>query len=209
MSVSTQVLRRSNRGHARELRRAMSAGRVRDVIGRIEPGCEIFGLTKGDYSLIDIIEHVLEEIGRSDVVVSTWTAAAADVKRAHDLLTDKRVASLRFLVDRSFPSRQPEYCAGLVRAFGKDTIRMTRSHCKFVLLDSGDLKVVIRTSMNLNENRRVENFEISEDPAFHGFLMELVDEIFQEPFEYTEGHFSKLGQQAETGFEALGGWANG
>ena len=134
MDNSSQVHRRPNKGHARELRRAMCKGRVRDVIGRIELGCEIFCLTKGDYSLIDIIEHVLNEIGRSDVVISTWTAAAADIKRAHDLLTDKSVASLRFLVDRSFPSRQPEYCVKLVQAFGKDAIRMTRSHCKFVLL---------------------------------------------------------------------------
>ena len=76
-------------------------------------------------------------------------------------------------------------------------------------MDSGVLKVVIRTSMNLNENRRVENLEITEDPAFHGFLLELIDEVFQEPFEFTEGHFTGLGQRGGDQFDGLKEWANG
>ena len=52
------------------------------AIGSLTKGCEIFGLTKGNFSLISILEHCLEQTGLADVVVSTWTAAAVDIKAA-------------------------------------------------------------------------------------------------------------------------------
>ncbi len=148
------------------------------AIGAVEPGCEIFGFTKGQFSLTDIILHVLTATGPADVVVSTWTAAHADIQTHHRLLTAGGVRSMRFVIDRGFPSRQPEYCDLLVSKFGPDCIRLTRIHAKFVLIRNEQWSVAIRTSMNLNTNPRFENFEISDDPVLADFLTEIVEEIF-------------------------------
>lgn len=174
-----QVIRRTRdtlRG--REVRRELTARTAAGALGAIEPGCEIYCLTMGKFSLVDVIEHVLAATGPADVVVSTWTAAAADVGFANRLLVDGRLRSLRFVVDYSFPFRQPAYCAALREAFGDESIRATKNHAKFVLVRNAEWNVVIRTSMNLNECRRLESLEISEDAELAGWLADVVDRLF-------------------------------
>jgi hypothetical protein len=82
------------------------------------------------------------------------------------------------LVDFSFPVRQPAYCAALRQRFGDEAIRMTVTHAKFISLRNSTWNVVIRTSMNLNENRRMENIEVSDDAALAEFLESVCDRIF-------------------------------
>lgn len=162
----------------RKVRRELTTADCAAALGPLERGVDLYCLTMGKFSLIDVVEHVLEATGPADVVVSTWTAAGADIGFANGLLTDGRIKSLRFLVDFSFPSRQPAYCAALREAFGDDSIRVTKNHAKFVLVTNGEWRVVIRTSMNLNECRRLETVEISDDAELAGFLLEVVDALF-------------------------------
>ena len=162
----------------REVRRVLCIRNVAEAVGEIRPGCEIYGLTGGQWSLIDLIIHCLEATGPADVVVSTWTAASADIGFAFDLLRSGQIRSLRFLVDFSFPARQPAYCAALRERFGDDAIRVCKNHAKFVLIRAGQWNLVIRTSMNVNLNRRMESFEISDDAALAGYLSEIIAGLF-------------------------------
>jgi len=41
--------------------------------------------------------------------------------------------------------------------------------------------------MNLNENRRIENFEISDSEDLAGYLVKIVDSFFYKPFAYRVG----------------------
>ena len=72
------------------------------------------------------------------------------------------------------------YLAELVRLFGDDAIRTTRTHAKFAVITNDEWAVAVRTSMNLNENPRLESIEVSDDAALAGFLLRVVDEIFAE-----------------------------
>lgn len=66
-----RTLRREKR--ARSIRVAKQ-GRARDAIGALTPGCEIYILTFGQFSLIHALTAILEQTGPADVNVSTWTA---------------------------------------------------------------------------------------------------------------------------------------
>ena len=162
----------------RIIRRQLAARSVSEALGPILKGCEVYGLSKGQFSLIDIITYCLEATGPADVVLSTWTAANADLKFAYRLMTTGAIRSLRFLVDFSFPSRQPAYCAALRETFGDDVIRISKNHAKFCTITNDTWHLVIRTSMNLNENRRLESFEISDDANMAAFLEEVVRDLF-------------------------------
>jgi hypothetical protein len=111
-------------------------------------------------------------------LISTWTAANADLEFAFNFLGDGRIKSLRFIVDYSFPTRQPAYCSALRERFGDEAIRLTNSHAKFVLVRNETWNLVIRSSMNLNENRRLESFEISDDPKMADYVEGIADELF-------------------------------
>jgi len=162
----------------RTMIRAFSAESAAMAVGDLTPGCEIYGFTKGQFSLIDLVEHCLTCTGPADVFIATWSAAAGDIQRAHKFLKNGRIRSIRFLVDYSFQSRKPEFCQELVATFGHDVLRVTVTHAKYVMIRNDDWNLVVRTSMNLNYNPRFENFEISDDMEFAEFQQAIVDEVW-------------------------------
>lgn len=153
---------------------------ARTALAEFDRGMETYCLTFGQFSLMDAIEAILEKTGPADVAISTWTAGNADLSRSAEHLHNGAIRSMRFIADCSFGQRQPGYLAELVRLFGDDAIRTTRTHAKFAVVSNADWAVAVRTSMNLNENPRLESIEVSDDAALAGFLLRVVDEIFAE-----------------------------
>lgn len=200
----------------REFRHGTRGESAVRCIGDISKGCDIFGLTKGDFSMIDILRHVAKQIGPCHIDIGTWTAAAADIKQAENMLHDKNILGMRWLVDRSFPARQQKYYASLLNKFGQDSVRLARFHAKFILLENEEFSVAVRTSMNLNENKRIEFYEISEGSPISGYLKEIVDYHFAMPSEDSYSAFKDFDLSREvsnTAFDAkkqeqprLGGW---
>jgi hypothetical protein len=179
MSVEQQA-RAHRADHRYRAIRAAKQGSARDAIGTLTPGYDAFILTFGQFSLIDVLSTLLEQTGPADVIISTWTAGIRDTAKAAWLVETSAIRSLRFLVDRSFLTRQPEYCRAMRRAFGDGCIRTCRTHAKFMVVHNERWHLAIRTSMNLNENEQMENLEISDDPALCAFLTQVADDVYSE-----------------------------
>ena len=167
---------KTTREKNREIRHITQGENARLAIGDITKNCDIYGLNKGQFSIINIIEEVLKQVGGGDVVISTWTAAKYEMTKAEEFINKGLFNSIKFIVDRSFKTRQPKYYKILNDKFG-DIVYETNSHAKFVLIKNNDWNIVIRTSMNLNENKRLENFEISDDENFFKYMAELCNDI--------------------------------
>lgn len=199
---------------SREFRHGTRGESAARCIGPISKGSEVFGLTKGDFSMIDILRHIAREIGPCRIDIGTWTAAAAEIKQAFDMLNDGNILSMRWLVDRSFPQRQPKYFYALRDKFGEDCIRLARFHAKFILIENDDYSVAVRTSMNLNLNQRIEFYEISEGSPISGYLKQVVDYHFELPLEDSYSGFKDFKIEDEPGARPrhsadparLGGW---
>lgn len=179
----TDFARMRRRLERRRAIRAAKIGLARDAIGKLEPGFELYCLTFGQFSLIDVLEFCLEQTGPADVDLATWTVADAAIDRCAALLEDGRLRRLRWVVDNSYPQRHPAYCARLRRKFGDAAIRTTRSHAKFCSIRNSAWSIAIRTSMNLNENIRLESLDLSEGGGLAEFLSAVVDSIFSEQLE--------------------------
>lgn len=148
------------------------------LIGPLAPGVEICGLTNGQFSLVDMIEHVLTETGPADVTVATWTMGIYDTERGFDFVENGLIRRIRFLIDPSMFSRRPDLAAVLVKGFGADSFRPVNVHAKFATVRGDALAVAIRSSMNLNPNNRIESFDISVDDDVCRFFETAVDDIF-------------------------------
>jgi len=96
------------------------------------------------------------------------------------MLQSSAILSMRFIVDRSFLTRVPQYCADMRFLFGDSCIRTGRTHAKFATIHNDEWTIALRTSMNLNHNARSENFELSDDPELFAFLKQVCDDIFNE-----------------------------
>jgi hypothetical protein len=163
----------------REIRLAKTLNAA-NAIGELKLMQDVYILTFGQFSLIDSLIHILEQTGPADVALSTWTAADAHLEQAKAMMESASIRSFRMVIDRSFETRQPGYVYHMRKLFGVDCIRAIRTHAKFFVISNEKWKVVARTSMNLNENPRLETIEISTDPALADFLLAVVDEIFNE-----------------------------
>ncbi len=173
----------------------MSAAKA---IGSLDKNTDTFILTYGQFSLIDAIMVILDQTGSADVCISTWTAAHAHLDLSEELMASSDIRSLKMVVDRSFKTRQPKYFNRMVKLFGVNCIREIRTHAKFITVRNDNWDIVVRTSMNLNENPRLENLEISHDKGFADFFDEIVDNIFEEvPPSYSKSDLLKLEQVPE------------
>lgn len=162
----------------RDRPRLFKVGEARAALAEFDKGVELTCYTFGQFSIIDAIVALLVKTGPAHVVIATWTAGAADLRRARELMRDERFLSCRWIVDHSFKNRQPEYLQTMVELFGEESIRSLKTHAKFAVIYNDEWSVVVRTSMNLNENKRLENMDVIENREFCRWHLDLVDGVF-------------------------------
>lgn len=148
-----------------------------EAVGQLRPGMRVIGLTKGQFSMLDLLTALLAQTGPADVTVSTWTIAKGDADRVATFLANGAVRSFRLVIDRSFPTRYPQYCGTLLAHFGAGAIRMMRTHAKFALLSNDRWALTCRASFNLNPNPRCEQFDLDDSREIHDFFDAYVSEL--------------------------------
>ena len=167
------------RAHKRRYFVASRLEGAAETIGPLNSGDEITGLTCGQFSMIDIVEHMLNEaVGPADVFVSTWTAGIYDVERAAQLRDRCAIRSIRWLMDRAMFSKSPQYAGPMIETFGLDAFRDTSVHAKVTLVASDAKRMVCRSSMNLNKNLKTEQFDISVCDETYAFYLRWADELW-------------------------------
>lgn len=176
MTQAKAVRRASQAGRRRV--RTFKVGSARDTLGELTPGIELYCLTMGQFSLIDLLLAIMEQTGPAEVDCATWIAAQADLDVVEELLGRAEITRFRLLVDRSFVRMKPARCRRIEEMFGPGTIRSAGNHSKFLRISNDSWSIAVRTSMNLNQNPRIESFELSDCPTLSGFLRSVMDEIF-------------------------------
>ncbi len=161
-------------------KRLIRGENARQAVRQFEKDVELFGFTKGQFSLIDLISATLEKTGPAKISVCTWTANNTDLAEIHRLQKKGMATSARFLLDFSTHTRRPGLVAAIRECFGDHALRVTRIHAKFITIRNAEWDVSIRTSMNLNMNPRFEDFTLTNDPDLADFLEILVDDLFSQ-----------------------------
>ena len=146
----------------RKERAAQHLGLARDALSGLERNGHVFGITKGQFSMIDIAAAVLEKTGPSDVAVWTWCIADYEIEAIGAFISGGDIRDFRLVMDWAGAQRDMPIVSDLQKRFGLDCIRVTKTHAKIVMVSNADWKVVIRGSMNLNANPRFEQFDVSD-----------------------------------------------
>ena len=148
------------------------------VIVNFAKDCRILGLTNGHFSLIDLIYSLLKKVGKSNVIIATWSAGIKDAHQVKWMAETDLISDFKLLTDHSYKTRQKKYAASIEDLFGKENIRTSEMHAKFVLISNDNYKIAIRSSMNLNANKTCELFEIDEGEEVYKFLLNYVHHTF-------------------------------
>ena len=143
------------------------------TIGKIEKGARIFAITRGQFSMIDCIQHALAEAGPAHISVWTWKIASYEVSAIDTLIQSGQILSATLIIDRSAEKNDFGIMKDWRAKFGPDSVRVVRNHAKIARIWNDEKRILLRGSMNLNFNPRFEQLDVSEG----GADFDLVEEI--------------------------------
>jgi len=152
---------------------------AKDAVKGFDKDSRVVGLTNGAFSLLSLIEAVLDHTGPADVTISTWSAGLYDAGALNSLVASGLIKDVRLILDRSFKTRQSGYALYIQDVFDIDNIRTTNTHAKFVLIKNEHWNVCIRSSMNLNENKRSENYDIDNNIDIYNLFNDFANDLFK------------------------------
>jgi len=159
---------------------ASRTGTAARVIGRLYPGVRVTGVTAGQFSAVDAMEHMVDELGPAEVRISTWTSGIYDVKRTRDIRVRGRITDIRILLDRGTFEKSPKHAGPLIEVLGVDAFRCCSVHAKVIIVSGERGSAVMRSSMNLNKNLRTEQFDIDVDGEVAAFYQRWFDALWEE-----------------------------
>jgi hypothetical protein len=151
-----------------------------ECLGGFEAGASVTGVTAGQFSAIDALEHIAAELGDADVMVSTWTTGLYDAERGAQLRDAGGIKRVRMLLDRSTFEKSPQYAGPLIDAIGPDSIRCLSVHAKVIVAMGARGAAAFRSSMNLNKNLRTEQFDLSWCPDVAAFYADWFEALWDE-----------------------------
>jgi len=144
-----------------------------ETIGKLEHGMSIFAITRGQFSMIDIVNYLLNEMGRSGVSIWTWVVADYEVEVMTALIENGQLSEGNLIVDYSAGKRNPDIVESWRSKFGENSVKVCKNHAKLARIWNDDYKFLARGSMNLNFNPRFEQLDLTEG----GLDYDLVERI--------------------------------
>lgn len=149
-----------------------------DIVKNLQGKNELHGITFGDIDLIDLIAGVCNVFEVKGVDLATWSASGKDLTKFEFLIKDYKL-DYRFLFDFSFKARYPNLVDSVKKELGDNSVRFLTFHAKFVLfeLKNGENLILI-TSMNLNKNKRMENYYFLKNSSVYDMYKKVVDDLF-------------------------------
>jgi hypothetical protein len=162
VGVSRLSVRDESGRTGRTARAVESLGCASAAIGPIPAGLRLFLLTRGQFSMLDMVLHVLGELGPAAVTVWTWAIADYEVQAMEGLMAREAITAGRLVVDRSAEQRSAATVQAWRDRFGAEAVRVCKNHAKLARVWTADRRVLLRGSMNLNFNPRFEQADITE-----------------------------------------------
>lgn len=146
---------------SRRTRAVESFRTAAECIGPVHAGMSIFAITRGQFSMIDAVHHVVEACAPAKISLWTWTIADYEVQ-AFTSLMRKDIAEADLLIDSGARKKNHALIQAWIGRFGAESVRHVRNHAKIALVEGSGLRVLLRGSMNLNFNPRFEQLDVTE-----------------------------------------------
>jgi len=173
-----------------------------DCIGSIESDMAVFAVTRGQFSMIDAVQHCLAQMGPCKLSIWTWCIADYEIETFESLLASRSITEATLVIDRAGEqqvsktrtfrasedkaSRQGQLLTRWRNKFGPKSIKVVLNHAKIATLDNGTHKVVVRGSMNLNHNPRFEQLDVTEGAGVFDLVRSIEQSLPDLPAHYTQ-----------------------
>jgi hypothetical protein len=144
-------------------------------------------LSNGQWSLHEMIAHLLHLTGPAKVWVTSWGISQEPLKAVIRLVDTKHILRLQMLFDHRVRLQCPEAYQTLVEMAGRDeiSVHLTKVHAKTVVITNDSWSLVLRTSANLTNNPRIESYSLTTHKSAERFNRGWIEQVMQgaQPFE--------------------------
>ena len=144
---------------------------AREVALQLPRGGRMLVVTRGQFSLLDMIHAILERTGPASVMFTSWSTGLNDADQMRWLLDEGHIRTLRFFSGNGFQDRHPEYVTRLRALFGDDCVVTAELHAKIAVIVNDGWAVCVRSSCNLNRNPRIEQFDVDDSRPMAEWLL--------------------------------------
>lgn len=162
---------------SRRKRVVESFASAHECIGTVEPGMSLFAITRGQFSMLDAINVVVDQVGHCSVSVWTWAIADYEVQCFEAFMANQTISGGRLIIDRSAENRNVALIQKWRDCFGAEAVRVCKNHAKIATVQNANFKVLLRGSMNLNFNPRFEQLDITEGGPDFDLVAKIENEL--------------------------------
>lgn len=158
----------------KEAQRGKRRQKVKDVVGTITQGTTLHYVSAGEWSMHDLLFHLLEQTGPAHVYTASWSVTEDPCRQIVDRIATGKILSFSALFDWRVKVRAPAVF-GLAKANYSD-VRLGNCHAKVTVIQNDTWAIAIVGSANYTNNPRIEAgvIDCSADAAnFHvGWISE-------------------------------------
>lgn len=162
---------------ARRARAVESYRTAAEAIGLLPPGDSVFAVTRGQFSMVDAVTHVLSLFGPARISLWTWTIADYEIQAFTSLLRHGGVLGGTLIIDSGARAKNMPLLRLWREAFGPDSIRYVLTHAKIARVWTDERRCLLRGSMNLNHNPRFEQLDVTCDGPDHDLVARIEHEL--------------------------------
>ena len=146
------------------------------TIGELKQGQVIPFMTHGAWSLHQLLEFLLLQIGPSKVMFTTWTITEDPIRAILSMIDRNLITELNAIFDYRIEKRKPEafqLANNIVTRIG-----LTKCHAKVMVLQNDTWNVTVIGSSNFSKNPRIESGVIFTDRETADFTSKwIIDEL--------------------------------
>lgn len=149
---------------------------------KLHPGEQIHCIVGGNFIFGDLFEALLSEknVVAKSMHVSTLSLSQNNVDSFKTLLEHKWTDTLTLAISNYFYSHERKvlvpYILDELDIDNRFDLLVFRTHAKVVLMEIGNIKLVITGSANLRSSRSIEQFTIQESAELYAFYRNWFDE---------------------------------
>ena len=149
---------------------------------KLHPGEQIHCIVGGNFIFGDLFEALLSEknVVAKSMHVSTLSLSQNNVDSFKTLLEHEWTDTLTLAISNYFYSHERKvlipYILDELDIDNRFDLLVFRTHAKIVLMEIGNIKLVITGSANLRSSRSIEQFTIQESAELYAFYRKWFDE---------------------------------
>lgn len=127
---------------------------IKANIGELKQNFHYHFWSKGQWSMHELLDYLIRQIGPADVYLTTWTVTEDPVRRLFMLKKEGLISSLHCVLDYRIKGRKPAPFQLLEQT--ADSIKLSQCHAKSLVIISPNWSVSVVGSANFSKNPRLE-----------------------------------------------------